>query len=342
MTARARVNTVSVAYLRALLDHVQGRGLTAAQLLGGREVPLDDRDARVTEAEAAALFERAAQLLQDPALGLHAGEQVRPGHYGALGYVAMNCATLGEALDSLRRYQSLVIDLGEVGVELQAETLTLSWHPETERPYRQLAEFNLAGLLTFTRWMAGGDAHPAGIDLIYPAPADLREHQRIFGCPLRFDAPCYRLLLPAHWRSAPLIQPDPAMREMMLRIADQQLRALPRGEDLLARARGLIAGRLRQPPVELDGVAAQLATSPRSLQRRLAESGLSFSQLVEQVRRELAEQYLRDAAMNLTDIAFLLGYSEQSAFQRAFKRWTEQTPAQFRAQASARHPRPSS
>ena len=120
------------------------------------------------------------------------------------------------------------------------------------------------------------------------------------------------------------------MREMMLRVADQQMRALPRGDDLLARARGLIARRLRQPPVELEWVATQLATSPRSLQRRLAASELSFSQLIEQVRRELAETYLRDAAMSLTDIAFLLGYSEQSAFQRAFKRWTGLTPAQFR------------
>jgi AraC-like DNA-binding protein len=337
MTGRARVNTVSNAYLRGLLDHVQARGLEPARLLAGAGLALDDRDGRVTEAQAADLFDRAAALLDDPALGLHAGEGIRPGHYGALGYVAMNCATLAEALDSLRRYQSLVIDLGEVGMKMEADTVVLSWQPDTERPYRQLAEFNLAGLLTFTRWMAGRDAQPAWIELAYPAPADLHEHARVFGCDLRFDRPHYRLALPQAWLRAPLIQPDPAMRELMQRLADQQLRALPReGEDLLARARGLIARQLKQPPVELDGIATQLATSPRSLQRRLAEAGLSFSQLTEQVRRELAERYLQDASMNLTDIAFLLGYSEQSAFQRAFKRWSGQTPAQFRAQAAAR------
>lgn len=330
MTARA--NTVSAAYLSALLDYAQAHGLPAARLLEGSTLQLDDRDARISEAEAAALFDRAAVLLDDPALGLHAGEQIRPGHYGALGYVAMNCATLGEALDSLRRYQSLVIDLGGVGMDVQGDTLELSWQPETERPYRQLAEFNLAGLMTFTRWMAGADARPRRIDFIYPAPADLSEHQRVLDCPLRFEQSCYRLALPTAGLNAALIQPDPAMRELMLRLAEQQLAALPKGDDLLTRARALIAKRLKQPPVELDGIAAQLVLSPRSLQRKLAEAGLSFTQLTEQVRRELAETYLCDATMNLTDVAFLLGYSEQSAFQRAFKRWSGQTPAQYRAQ----------
>ncbi len=336
MTARARthrkpVNTVSVAYLRALLDYVQARGQDPAPMLWACQMNLEDRDGRVTEAAAAALFDRAAELLKDPHLGLHAGEHIRPGHYGALGYVAMNCATLGEALDCLRRYQSLVIDLGGVELEAQDEALVLSWQPESAAPYRQLAEFNLAGLLTFTRWMAGSQSHPDWIALAYPPPADTREHRRVFACELRFDAPCYRLALPQRWLAAPLIQPDPAMRELVARLADQQLLQLPRSDDLLARTRALIARRLKTPPVELDWIAAQLATSARSLQRRLAEADLRFNQLVDEVRRELAEGYLRNPAMNLTDIAFLLGYSEQSAFQRAFKRWTRQTPAQFRA-----------
>jgi AraC-like DNA-binding protein len=334
MTGRASPNTVSNAYLHALLDHAQACGLPPERLLDGTSHSLDDRDGRVTEAAANALFERAALLLDDPDLGLHVGEGIRPGHYGALGYVAMNCGTLAEALDSLRRYQALVIDLGEVGIAMQAGHLVLRWQPETERPYRQLAEFNLAGLLSFTRWLIGSAAQPAWIDLAYPAPASLREHQRIFACPLRFDTESYRLALPQSALGTALIQPDPAMRELMQRLAEQQLAALPRGDDLLAQARAMIAKGLRQPPVELDRIATQLALSPRSLQRKLADAGLSFTQLIEQVRRELAERHLRDATMNLTDVAFLLGYSEQSAFQRAFKRWSGQTPAQYRAQAS--------
>lgn len=319
-----------MAYLRALLDYVQARGLDPADLLSGTGIRPDDRDSRVPEAIAADLFDRAAARLDDPCLGLHVGESVRPGHYGVLGYVAMNCGNLGEALDCLRRYQALVIDLGGVAVTTEPELLVLSWQAETERPFRQLAEFNIAGLLTFTRWMAGRDAHVQRIDFIYDPPAELGEHRRVFGCEPRYNQPEYRLAVPARWLSAPLMQPDPAMRELMLRLADSQLLELPRGDDVLAKARALIAARLKQAPVELDWLAAQLAQSPRSLQRRLSEQSLSFSQLVEQVRRELAERCLADPLLDLTDIAFLLGYSEQSAFQRAFKRWTGETPAQWR------------
>ncbi|MES0872849.1 AraC family transcriptional regulator [Sinimarinibacterium thermocellulolyticum] len=329
MTARA--NTVAVGYLHALLDYARARGLALDALRAALPFDPSDRDARVPEALGAALFDRAAALLEDDALGLHVGEQVRPGHYGALGFVAMNCERLGEALDALRRYQALVIDLGGVGLKRDEQTCTLSWNPGTDGPYRQLAEFNLAGLVTFARWMAGAWAKPLRIDVMYAAPADTREHTRILGCPLRFAQACYRVVLPIDALDAPLIQPDPAMRELMQRLADQQLRALPRGDDWLTRLRAQIARRLRQPPVELDAVAAALALSSRSLQRRLQAEGLRFSALVEQVRRELAERHLADASLDLADIALLLGYSEQSAFQRAFKRWTGQTPAQWRA-----------
>lgn len=331
MRMTARANTVAVGYLHALFDYARNRGLSLAALQA--ELPFDanDRDARLPESVGAALFDRAAALLGDDALGLHVGEQVRPGHYGALGFVAMNCTHLGDALDALRRYQTLVIDLGGVDMQRDRSALTLSWNPGTDGPYRQLAEFNLAGLVSFARWMAGAQARPTRIDVMYPEPADTREHARILGCPLRFAQPCYRVVLPAAALDAPLIQPDPAMRELMQRLAEQQLHKLPRGADWLAQARAQIAQGLQRPPVEIDGVAAQLALSTRSLQRRLQGAGWSFSQLVEQVRRELAEHHLADATLDLTDIALLLGYSEQSAFQRAFKRWTGVTPAQWRS-----------
>ena len=108
--------------------------------------------------------------------------------------------------------------------------------------------------------------------------------------------------------------------------------ALPRGGDLLLRARSLIAHRLSEAPVELAWVASQLAISPRTLQRALQDDGRSFSGLVDEVRCELAKNYLTDASLGVVDLAFLLGFSEQSAFQRAFKRWTGMTPGDYRQQ----------
>lgn len=331
MTQHARTNTVAVSYLQALLDYGQARGLAREVIAGKGNFQLDEREGRLSEAACAALFDHTATLLKDDHLGLHVGERIRPGHYGVLGYVAMNCATLGEALQGLQRYQRLVIDLGPVGIEQADADLVLSWRPDSERPFRQLAECNLAGLITFARWISGSSTSPRRIDFNYPAPAILDEHRRVFGCELRFNEPCYRLWLPREWLSARLIQPDPEMRALMLRLAEKQMFSLTQGsDDVLVKARGLIARQLSNGDPELAGVASALALSPRSLQRKLQEAGLSFTQVVDEVRRELAERYLADPKLDLTDVAFLLGFSEQSAFNRAFRRWTGQPPQQWR------------
>lgn len=331
LTPHANTNTASLAYLRGLLDYVQARGVTAEQLLDGRKIKLDDRDARLPESECADLFDRAALLLKDDAIGLHAGEQIRPGHYGALGYVAMNCATLGEALAGLRRYHALVLDIGPMEQAMENGQLCLSWNPDVERPFRQMAEYNLAGLVTFARWISGRHSNPLRIDFTYPPPADQSEHQRILGCPIRYSQDRYRLLLPMEWLALPLIQPDAAMRTLMEQLAERQMQSLARG-DAIADARSAVARRLGEGDVDLDAIAAHLKLGSRTLQRKLQDAGLSFTQLVDEVRRELAERYLADAKLDLVDIAFLLGYSEQSAFTRAYKRWTGRAPNAARSQ----------
>ncbi|MGH8457051.1 MAG: AraC family transcriptional regulator, partial [Stenotrophobium sp.] len=277
LTARASVNTASVNYLRALFDYVRAQGLAVEALRAGHRLDLEDRDARITEAECAALFDRAAELLYDDDLGLHAGETIRPGHYGALGYVAMNCATLGEALACLRRYHALVLDIGPMTESLERGQLCLSWNPAVEHPYRQMAEFNLAGLVSFSRWIGGRADNPLRIDFTHPPPRRLDEHRRVFGCPLRFGQDRYRLVMAADWLAQPLIQPDPAMRQMMERLADRQMQALSRGDDVLARARGLLARSLGQGGADLQTLSAQLHLTPRTLQRKLHDAQLSYS-----------------------------------------------------------------
>lgn len=323
--------TAALSYLHALFDYLRLRGVADDALLQGQALDLSQREARITEREAAALFNHAALLLKDDALGLHVGETIRPGHYGVLGYVAMACATLGEALECQRRYQALVLSIPPVTLDLQGHTLSLLWHPDSDPIYRQLAEFNLSGLLTFVRWIIGQPLSPLRIDMTYPAPKDTTEHLRIYGCEVHFSQPRYRLVMPKAALLLPLTQPDPAMRQMMDRLAAHKMDALRRSDDPLNAARQLIVQQLGDDGgTELAGIASKLNLSTRSLQRLLQEQGLSFTQLVDNVRRELAERYLADASLDLTDIAFLLGFSEQSAFQRAFKRWTGKTPAAFR------------
>ncbi|SEQ02765.1 AraC-type DNA-binding protein [Solimonas aquatica] len=321
--------TLALHYLGALFDYLRARGLAPQHML---EAPLPlagDREARIAEAQAARWFEQAAQALHDDALGLHVGEQIRPDHYGVLGYTAMACATLGEALACQQRYQALVLNIVSEPAQIEDGRLILRWLSEGGVRYRQLAEFNLGAMLSFIRWLSGQKLQPLRLDFQYPQPPDIREHQRVFGCELRFAQPRYALLLPLSALSLPLIQPDPAMRALMDHRAAQQLAALRESDDdALSAARRLIAQSLggHRQPLELSGLAAQLKLSSRSLQRKLAQAGLSYSQLLDGVRAELAQRYLQDESLSLTDIAFLLGYSEQSAFTRAHRRWTGRAP----------------
>lgn len=335
--AAPRAPTVTLRYLRALPDYLQRHGHDPAAIAGVAALLHADADARISEREAAALFAQAAQAIGDDALGLHVGEQIRPGHYGALGYAAMSCATLAEALVCQQRYQSLVLDIAAPQVEMRGDALSLSWQPDSDASYRQLAECNFAGMLSFMRWLTGHALRPLRVDLTYPAPADTREHHRILGDDLVFAADAYRIVVPQAWLMLPLIQPDPEMRAQMQARAEQQLAALRATEDdLLDRARQLIAARLAQGPVELGSIAAQLPAAPRTLQRQLQARQSSFSQLVDEVRAALAERYLADPDLDLTDIAFLLGYSEHSAFTRAYRRWTGRAPVIARRQAASR------
>lgn len=331
MTERAMPNTVSMAYLQALFDYTRSRGLADDLLLSGAPLNLEDGEARCSEAFAAQLFERAAILMGDETLGLHAGESIRPGHYGVLGYVLMNCATLGETLDYLLRYQALVIELkGGFSILAEGDSIVLSCPPDEDWPMRQLAEFNLAACISFMRWVTGYEGSPTRIDFNYPAPSTLEGYGRMFSCELRFDQPCYQLAIPLAWLRMPLIRPDMTMRSAMLRLAEKQLLALPRGDDVLSCARSVIASSLSEGPVDLAGVASRLAIGTRTLQRELQANGSSFSGLIDEVRQELAKRYLSDSTLTVVDAAFLLGFSEQSAFQRAFKRWTGLTPGDFR------------
>lgn len=333
MTQPASPATAALSYLQALFDYLRLRGTAPDALLHGRTLDLSQREARITEREAAELFQRAATLLNDDALGLRVGETIRPGHYGVLGYVAMACGTLGEALECQSRYQALVLSIPPVTLEAQGDTLSLTWHADNDDAYRQLAEFNLSALLTFVRWITGQALTPLRMDMTYATPADIAEHRRIYGCDVHFLQPRYRLVMPRDVLALPLLQPDPAMRQMMDRLATHQMQALQRYDDPLTRVRQLVAQQLGEGGAELGTIAAKLNVSTRSLQRQLQEHGLNFTQLVDEVRRELAERYLADATLDLTDIAFLLGFSEQSAFQRAYKRWTGKTPAAVRATA---------
>jgi len=331
--------SVSVAYLQGLIEHLQRHGVAADALLAHAQLSpeaLSQRDQRIAASAYLTLLGEGVRLTGDPNLGLHLGESVRPGYYGVLGYLIMSCATLADALHRQARYASLVGNLGLVVLDDEparpgSEPLIAhSWQPLLAQQQRQLSEETLAGWVSFGRWISGLDIAPTEVRFQHPAPADTSEHARIFRCPVLFEQPDNALIFPKRLLAAPLNQADAQVRGMLDAYADRLLAELNQGNSVLDRARLELARQLPEQGPDLEAIAAALALSPRTLQRRLREGGLSFSQLVDETRQQLVLHYLRDPALELAEIAFLVGFSEPGSLARAFRRWTGTSPGEYR------------
>jgi AraC-like DNA-binding protein len=168
------------------------------------------------------------------------------------------------------------------------------------------------------------------VGFAHPPPADDREHRRFFGCEVRFAEPEDSLAFDREFLDAPLPAADPALSSVLERYGDGLVARLPAGDPFLDDARRAVAALLRGGDTSLEALAARLGQSRRTLQRRLQALGTSQQDLVDSVRRELALLWLADPRTSITEVAYLLGFSEPTAFHRAFKRWTGTTPAEHR------------
>lgn len=336
-------NTVSVAYLQGLLDHLGRAGVEVSALLAlARLDPalLARRDQRVAASAYLKVLDEGLRRSGDSHLGLHLGEAVRPGYYGVLGYLLMSCATLADALHRQARFATLVGSLGRTELDdapgdFAEPQVALAWWPQLALPAHlqvQLVEETLAGWVTFGRSITGKHFSPTLVRLRHPAPADLQEHRRLFDCPLHFAQPDNALVFPRRLLDLPLSQADGQVRAMLDAYAERLLKALQRGDSVPDRARELLARQLPEQGADLERLAEQMMLSPRTLQRRLRDSGLSFSQLVDETRRQLVLHYLQDPTLELADIAGLVGFSESGSLLRAFRRWTGLSPSEYRRQ----------
>ena len=283
-----------------------------------------------------ALFAR----VDDPAMGIHIGQVIQPAHCGVLGYLVLSSSTLAEALGQFERYQLLLYggSLGQASFE--DDQLKFTW-PQHERSLGVgLSDETLVyGLIHFVRIMVGTELAKAdtahwleqmSLRFVHTPTAPLADY-RIEGIgDVRFEQPQLSLSLPLSVLSLPVSNRDPALFQLLNQQAEALLKVLPdKGDDFDAQVRDYLRKALPDGAPTLEGLASTLAVSSRTVHRRLAERGLNFATLLRQTREQLARQYLDEGRISLSEVAFMLGYSEQSAFSRAFRHWTGQTPRQY-------------
>jgi AraC-like DNA-binding protein len=196
---------------------------------------------------------------------------------------------------------------------------------------RQRIEFIFITVIGFCRWFSGRDINALAVELPYPAPVDLAPYRTAFRCPVSFDASAASLLFASADLTASLPTANPVLAELHERFAGEYLRHFDHAQTSY-RAREVIVRRLPDGEPRRDQVASELCMSERTLQRRLEEEATSFLQLLDDTRRELAEQYLGRLHLSLAQAAYLLGFADQSSFFRACRRWFDLSPGEYRSQ----------
>jgi AraC-like DNA-binding protein len=331
--------TVSVRFARLVILALEARGVDVAAFLATLRVDratLDDPDARLSARVHDALCAEAPRLSGDDHIGLHLGERLPRSAFDIIAYTMRNSPTLGGAFERLARYIRLLHDVAEIGLHVDRRTARLTFRLTPEGTPRQQAEFTLAVFVQFCRQATKTDVVPQAVEFSHPAPADVSEHERIFRAPLSFGRPTTALLLAREALDLPLAYADAALLGLLERQIQERVARLPQGESVVDRARRFLAGELSGGLPNLETVARRMRMSPRTLHRRLREGETSFRALLDGLRHDLAARYLAEDHMPIAEAAFLLGFSEASAFHRSFKRWTGQTPAEYRRSEGAR------
>lgn len=335
-----RDGTLMAVSSRALVVACERLGVDTAALLEAADVrreTLEDPDARIPAQQASRLWSKAYELSRDPALSLHAAEACPIGAYKVIDFMGHSAGTVGEAFTYAARYFKLINTAVALPIDASGDPIVFGIVDETspEGVTRTYAEYCLAAFYLHVRGTTGVDFAPRRLLFTHPPPADVSEHERVFRCPVEFGADRTCLLIGRDAWETPSTSPHVGMLEVLAQHADMLLEKLPRGPDLVERTRKAISQALRGGDPSLEGVAASLGTAPRTLQRHLRELGYSFNALADEVRQGAAGLYLKQPDIAIAEVAYLLGFSDQSTFNRAFKRWKGVTPKQYRMRAGS-------
>lgn len=328
--------TTSAVWVKGIAEVLAAEGLDVPALLAAAQIDpalLDAPGGRLPTERISRLWELAVERSRNALIGLARHEVARPASFDVVGYTMMSCANLRDAFERLVRYLRILSDaltmvLSEDGGRYRV-TFELFGG---DRPVpRQRVEFILASVVAFCRWIAGRSVCPVAVEFAYPAPADRTAYDRAFGCPVVFGAAGNSLVYSTADLAVALPTSNPVLAEMHERFAGAYLQRFDHAATSY-RVREAIIRRLPDGEPRRDQIAGELCMSERTLQRRLDDERTSFLQLLDDTRRELAEQYLGRLHLSLAQAAYLLGFADQSSFFRACRRWFELSPGQYRSQ----------
>jgi len=271
-------------------------------------------------------------------ISIRVGASMQCDDYGAFGFAWKTAVNLRGSYSRAVRYGRVLTSVSAYELRSEDGRYYMLLHRDGERRLglRLSNEQTIVAIVQISREVCSRPFSPEAVYFRHPEPEDVSAHEAYFGCPVRFDADRDALAVSEAMLEVPNRLGDPGVSSFFDAHLEQEVAEVARNQTLQRRVRDRVTRVLTEGVPTVSDVAAALGMSGRTLQRRLADEGYAYQHIVDTARRELAERLLRRSDYSLAEIAFLTGFSEQSAFNRAFKRWAGQTPRSFRLQAVPR------
>jgi AraC-like DNA-binding protein len=337
-TSRAEPGTVAICFVVAALREVKLRGLDADELL--RQVGLSpgllhSPQARVSAQQYGALWRLVTSTLDDEFFG-EDSRRMKAGSFAMICHAALACKSLRSALERTLRFYALVLDDISATLESRGAEGSIALRDLHAGTTRVFAHETLLMLVHgLSCWLVGRRIPIERAEFGYAEPAHSAEYRSMYSTYLTFDAPHTRIVFDAGYLALPVVQNQRTIKEFLRSAPENILVKYKNRGSLSARLRRRLRQSLPGDVPEFDAVAAEMNFTPATLRRRLHEEGTSYQLIKDQLRRDLAISYLSHSNRTAMDIGLELGFSERSAFHRAFKKWTGASPGEFRRRSQA-------
>jgi AraC-like DNA-binding protein len=312
------------------------------QRCGITQAHLDNAQLRTPHEGNLVFWQAVEEVTQDQHIGLHLGEHMPVFKGQVLEYLFLSSTTFGEGLARVLRYQRLLTDAASASLELDSDKnmacLVADTRDDLVRSIRQYNECTVIGLIKFFGYVTGNDFKPSAVQLVSEMPvtnseeqrqAMLDEYQRIFLCPLTFGQSSNRIYFDLNILARHSLHAEPKLLKLHEQLASKYVAKLEQ-QDMVTKVNKVIGELLETGDIGIELIANRLGIKPRALRAQLTKAGTNFNQLLSNYRCHLAKQLLVCTDESINEIVYLTGFSEPSTFYRAFKRWTETTPVEYR------------